>query len=456
MAGNHVLLETISLTQNAASVTFDNIPQSGYTDLKIVVSARTARASNGDYVLLSFNGAEADSARGLWAYGTTVVSDSTTNNGLIVPGNNATASTFGNLEVYCPNYTSSTNKSISIDASSEDNTSGSNGNKISTFLWSSGSASAAAVTSITLAGRFASFLSGSTFSLYGVADVNTTPVTAPLATGDNIVANDGTYWYHAFLSSGTFVPQTALTCDILQIAGGGGGGQDSGGGGGAGGLLYSTSQSMGSGTSYTITVGAGGVGSISYAGAAKGGNSSVAGSGFATLTAIGGGAGKRFLADETTANGGSGGGSSGGQTQSAGTGTAGQGNNGGTGIANGPNYPGGGGGGAGAVGGNASLPDGNGSGGVGSSTYSSWGLATSTGQNVSGTYYYAGGGGGTNGSATPGLGGYGGGGAGRGTSGPGISGTVNTGGGGGGGSSAVIGQGGTGGSGIVIIRYPIA
>jgi hypothetical protein len=29
MAGNHVLLETIELTQNAASVTFDNIPQIG-------------------------------------------------------------------------------------------------------------------------------------------------------------------------------------------------------------------------------------------------------------------------------------------------------------------------------------------------------------------------------------------------------------------------------------------
>ena len=40
MAGNHVLLETIELTQTTTSVTFDNIPQTGYTDLKIIMNAR--------------------------------------------------------------------------------------------------------------------------------------------------------------------------------------------------------------------------------------------------------------------------------------------------------------------------------------------------------------------------------------------------------------------------------
>jgi hypothetical protein len=33
-------LRNVELTQSAASVTFDNIPQTGYTDLKVVMSAR--------------------------------------------------------------------------------------------------------------------------------------------------------------------------------------------------------------------------------------------------------------------------------------------------------------------------------------------------------------------------------------------------------------------------------
>jgi hypothetical protein len=38
MTENYVLLETIELTQSAASVTFDNIPQTGYTDLVLKMS----------------------------------------------------------------------------------------------------------------------------------------------------------------------------------------------------------------------------------------------------------------------------------------------------------------------------------------------------------------------------------------------------------------------------------
>jgi hypothetical protein len=56
MAENYVLLETIELTTSAASITFDNIPQTGYTDLKIVASARTNRALEVDSAVLRFNG----------------------------------------------------------------------------------------------------------------------------------------------------------------------------------------------------------------------------------------------------------------------------------------------------------------------------------------------------------------------------------------------------------------
>ena len=54
MAQNYVLLERIELNDSAASVTFSNIPQSGYTDLKVVLSARNSGADVNAYI--TFNG----------------------------------------------------------------------------------------------------------------------------------------------------------------------------------------------------------------------------------------------------------------------------------------------------------------------------------------------------------------------------------------------------------------
>jgi len=61
MAENYVLLETINLTQTASSITFDNLPTSGYTDLKVVASIRGDRAGDGDYFYLTLNSTSADS-----------------------------------------------------------------------------------------------------------------------------------------------------------------------------------------------------------------------------------------------------------------------------------------------------------------------------------------------------------------------------------------------------------
>jgi hypothetical protein len=443
MPNTLIPIQTYTLSATTASVTFSNIPQN-YTDLKIVASARTARADNGDYVLLSFNGAEANSAKGLWGYGTTVVSDSTTNNGLIVPGNTAMASTFGNLEVHCPNYTSSTNKSISIDASAEDNASASNGNKISVFLWSSGSASTSAVTSITLAGRFASFLSGSTFTLYGISN-------GVKAVGGTLTVAGG-YAYHTFTSTGSFLPNQKIKgAEILCVAGGGGGGFDTGGGGGGGGVLYAASQTLNAGTSYTALVGSGGAGGTSSAGT-NGGVSVLL-----TTSPLGGGGGGGITLNGVS--GGSGGGAAGaGAGSSGGTGTAGQGNNGG--LNAGSQKGGAGGGGAGAIGQDGQSTYNGGAGGIGTSTYTTWHSITGTGVLSSGLYYIAAGGGGGSGdsSRTGGSGGIGGGGRGADSSNANIaSGTANTGGGGGGGcGNGTPRTGAAGGSGLVIVRYPLS
>ncbi len=455
MAGNHVLLETISLTQSAASVTFSNIPQSGYTDLKVVASARGTTSATGENLYISLNGSSSSfTFRYLQGNGSSAYSATSSLNYIgTIPAATSTSNTFGNFEMYIPNYTGSTYKSISTDGVEENNATSSAATLVAT-LWSN----TAAINQVTLAPASGSFVQYSTFSLYGVAAVGTEPVTAPLATGGNIVANDGTYWYHAFLTSGNFVPQTALTCDYLVVAGGGGGGKDNpngvaGSGGGAGGLRSTVTATGGggsvesaisvtSGTSYTVTIGAGGAtgtgaGTIGTAG----GNST-----FSTVTSIGGGGGGSYAT--SGGNGGSGGGGSYGIA--GGSGTANQGYAGGTVVTN--NSNGAGGGGAGGIGGtaNATGPT-KGTGGAGVTITA---LATPTSTGVSGAYAGGGGGGryGTE-SAGPGTASAGGGAGGDASNG--TSGTSNTGGGGGGGASnsGAAYNGGAGGSGVVIIRY---
>lgn len=440
---NYILLERIELAASAASVTFSNIPQTGYTDLKVVMSVR----NTGDFntVGLVLNGVSTNqTARRVIGSGSSASSSTYTE----VQDNpsSSTANTFSNGELYIPNYTSSTNKSMSFDIVSENNATLAYAT-LEAWLWSQ----TAAITSVGFTGLYGgSIAANSTFSLYGLAAVGTTPVIAPKASGGNITT-DGTYWIHTFNASGTFTPQLGLSCDYLVVAGGGGGGggssgsSRSGGGGGAGGYLTSIGGSPLSvtATAYSITVGAGGAGAALNGGRGSSGSNSV----FSSVTATGGGAGGGGATGSLTGGSGGGGGGFTGLLSGA-SGTAGQGNSGGS----GENGLGRGGGGGGATGG-GSTPgpnpgDAGGNGGAGTSSSITGSAVTRSG----------GGGGGTDSDWTPtGSGGSGGGGAG-GIAGVGANGTVNTGGGagGGGGRFGSGGGGGTGGSGVVIIRYPIA
>jgi hypothetical protein len=438
MPNNMILLETIALTQSAASVTFDNLPTSGYTDLKLVISGRSDKSAQTNYdVNISFNGTTYTLANRA-VYGTGSVAGSLSEAAVTyrsTPGATATASTFGNAEIYIPNYRSANFKSISIDGVSENNATAAFSELIAGLV-----STTAAITSITFTPLSSNYVAGSTFSLYGIAAFGTTPVLAPKATGGNIVANDGTYWYHAFTSSGNFVPQVGLTADCLVIAGGGGGGRSFGGGGGAGGLLAFTSQALANGTNYACTIGAGGANQGGSAFAGNNGNDSQ----FASLTLVkGGGGGGYDAGGGVGSNGKTGGSGGGGSRVGFGTGgapTTGQGFRGGNQTGTG----GTGGGGAGATG--QDLSGSSGTGGNGSSAYSAWGIATNTGQNVSGTRWYAGGGGGQSG-----AGGNGGGGQNiDGQPSTVANGTANTGGGGGGDTVNS-----SGGSGIIVIRYSI-
>jgi hypothetical protein len=442
MPNNYVLLEKITVgAAGAASVTFANIPQTGYTDLKIAISSRqsVAEASGGYYYDVTFNSTSANrSGIFLRNHNGSVTSTAYTLWGLSNPSD-YTTNTFSSCELYIANYTSSNNKSAFLDSTNENNATGIR-QIFSTGLWSDSTP----INSVTLTPGGGSFVANSTFYLYGVAKLGTTPAIAPKAAGGDIVMTDGTYWYHAFRSSGTFTPQIVLSCDVLQVAGGGGAGPDAssgqGAGGGAGGIFYATSQSVAS-SPVTITVGAGGVGKSANSGV-RGDNGS--NSTFGALTAaIGGGGGGPGQSTLGGASGGSGGGGGGGSTSTGAGGSSTQTGTGGTGYGNaggaGVSSAAGGGGGSGAAGGNGSGSVG-GTGGIGLNTWSSWASATGTGDSG----YFASGGNGWSTAASRPLGGGG----------PSstvvatASGYANTGGGGGGFA-------GNGGSGIVIVRYAV-
>lgn len=250
------------------------------------------------------------------------------------------------------------------------------------------------------------------------------------------------------------VTDPLYTVQYLVVAGGGGGASCRGscfssGGGGAGGMITGCTIFT-AGTTYTITVGAGGsAGCGAFSPGFIGANTRILGSGITTVTARGGGAGDVTGGGKPGGSGGGGTGKGGGSNRAGGTGTPGQGNPGGSGY----NIPGvniggagGGGGGAGTAGSDGSMP---GTGPTGIGGAGGCGAVWP----YTGNYYAGGGGGGAR--ATGGSGGAGGGGNGRsiGPTNVGTPGTANTGGGGGGGAYG-SGFGFPGGSGVVILAVP--
>ena len=254
--------------------------------------------------------------------------------------------------------------------------------------------------------------------------------------------------------SGTYAPTFV---EYLVVAGGGSGGLESyasgsGGGGGAGGLLTGIVP-VTAGTSYTVTVGAGGAShtGLNAGGGSKGNNGSNSIFSSITATGGGGGGGGSGSGDFGIGSGGSGGGGAA-KSPLNGSGISGQGNAGGISSGSGVYSTASGGGGAGTVGigGTGSLSQWGGNGGAGVASNIS-GIVTT----------YAGGGGGSDGNgilvSSPGRGGVGGGGRGgsyvsNGI--PAVGGSPNTGGGGGGACNQFNYISGAGGSGIVIVRYP--
>jgi hypothetical protein len=148
-----------------ANITFSSIA-STYTDLILKISAATNRADF-DSFQVKFNGSSSSySSKVLFASSTSVSSFSGGSTYLTqntANGNNL-ANVFGSIEMYIPNYLSSTNKSVSIDSVTEGNVANTE-NALSAALWSDSSA----ITSISIAPNVGSLLlQYSTAYLYGI------------------------------------------------------------------------------------------------------------------------------------------------------------------------------------------------------------------------------------------------------------------------------------------------
>jgi uncharacterized protein YgiM (DUF1202 family) len=165
MANTYTLIEAKTLGSAVSSVTFSAIP-STYTDILLKVSVRSTTTN--DWVGLYFNGSTADvSGRIIQGTGSSV-SSSTSNpaiQAILSDSSSFTASTFGNAEVYIPNYTSNNAKSFSIDTVTENNAATAY-MQLLAGLWNP--ATQAAITSITLVASSGDMAINSTFYLYGI------------------------------------------------------------------------------------------------------------------------------------------------------------------------------------------------------------------------------------------------------------------------------------------------
>jgi hypothetical protein len=170
MANTYVLIASNTVgAGGASSVTFSSIP-STYTDLQVVMSARSSGGTTQDYVAVQFNGSggTAYSDRRLEGTGSSAssTSDSSQNviySAYVVPGSTATSSTFSNTSFYIPNYSSSNNKSVSIDGVTENNGTVAYAT-LTAALW----ANSAAINQIAFTLGNGNFVQYSTLYLYGI------------------------------------------------------------------------------------------------------------------------------------------------------------------------------------------------------------------------------------------------------------------------------------------------
>jgi len=170
MAITYVNIASITIgSGGASSASFTSIPQT-YTDLLLKASLRSTRSAQEDGFAFSPNGAGATFWMLLSGDGSSTSGGSSSSLGYgssftgRIPAASATSNTFGNLELYLPNYSNTANpKGFSLDAATEND-----GTTAYISLESGYYSSTSAVSSITLQASNANLAQYSTFTLYGI------------------------------------------------------------------------------------------------------------------------------------------------------------------------------------------------------------------------------------------------------------------------------------------------
>lgn len=170
MANTYQLIASITSSGSTNSVTFSSIPAT-YTDLLIKTSTRTTRSgfvtSAPDYYFNGINTGAKYSYTYIYGTGSSAASSNGPTQQTMqtdyTSTNSSTANTFGNQDIYIPNYTGTAKKPTGSFGVAETN---------ATTQYMSAYAGLAdvttAITSITLTATFYSWVDGSTFYLYGI------------------------------------------------------------------------------------------------------------------------------------------------------------------------------------------------------------------------------------------------------------------------------------------------
>jgi len=169
MAITYEAIATVTVgSGGAANVEFTSIPGT-YTDLLVKWSARSV-ADTADQSL-TFNGSTSGYSMKLARALDGNITGSEGNSGQSSdtragynPKSSYTANTFGNGELYIPNYAGSSNKSLMIDSVAENNSSAAYLMQIHAGLW----ANSAAITSMKFTPATGNYAQYSIFYLYGI------------------------------------------------------------------------------------------------------------------------------------------------------------------------------------------------------------------------------------------------------------------------------------------------
>lgn len=166
MANTYVLIASNTLSSSAASVTFSSIPAT-YTDLVLRVSTRCDGAVTARTTTLAYNGTTTGSYTDLTGNGSTASSSG--NSALsylrigLTSGTSSTSNTFSSMEIYIPNYTGTVKKPASSFYANENNTTAADIGTIAALQNET-----QAVNSVTISLTSSSFVTGSSFFLYGI------------------------------------------------------------------------------------------------------------------------------------------------------------------------------------------------------------------------------------------------------------------------------------------------